>query len=327
MPGTARSVGLTPTTVHQIGPAYDAAAKLIAGYVKKYGSYRDALVAYNAGPGRVGGALPAETQNYLSTILINGRDPGKLGQPSSGGASTPTVPHGLSAADPVQSLTAGMPPGNSAAAAALIQQLSAGRRQPVASSALQPPAVTAGPVLPDAYRALTSTQGPAPRQDIGALLSMVQTQGGGTGVVTPQTDTSGPVTAPPAPAGGNTLVDAITAEAERINDAKVPYLWGGGHAAKQPRGSKVTPLDCSGAVSRVLGINPRVSGQFETFGETGRGDHVTIYANSKHVLMEVDGHFWGTSPTNPGGGAGWIPRSAISPGYLKNFTARHPRGM
>jgi hypothetical protein len=54
---------------------------------------------------------------------------------------------------------------------------------------------------------------------------------------------------------------------------------------------------------------------------------VTIYANAKHVLMEINGHFWGTSATNPGGGAGWIPRSAISPQYLRNFTARHPAGM
>jgi len=39
--------------------------------------------------------------------------------------------------------------------------------------------------------------------------------------------------------------------------------------------------------------------------------------------MEINGHFFGTSQTNPGGGAGWIPRGAISPQYLKGFTARH----
>lgn len=122
-------------------------------------------------------------------------------------------------------------------------------------------------------------------------------------------------------------VDLLKSEAEKINDAQVPYLWGGGHQTKQPRGSKVTPLDCSGAVSRVLGINPKVSGQFEGWGKAGKGRRVTIYANSEHVLMEIDGHFWGTSKSNPGGGAGWIPRKQLSKQYLSRFTARHPPGM
>src|SRR4051794_30981776 len=58
MPGTAKAWGVDPTDPTA---ALNAAAKNMAGYVKQFGSYRDALVAYNAGPGRVGGALPAET--------------------------------------------------------------------------------------------------------------------------------------------------------------------------------------------------------------------------------------------------------------------------
>ena len=115
---------------------------------------------------------------------------------------------------------------------------------------------------------------------------------------------------------------SVTQEANLINDAQVPYQWGGGHGGRQPRGSKVTPLDCSGAVSRVLGIDPRVSGQFESWGKPGRG-RVTVYANKTHVLMEINGHFFGTSASNPGGGAGWIPRRLISKEYLRGFTARH----
>lgn len=68
MPGTAKGLGINPNDPHQ---ALEGAAKLMASYVKKYGSYRNALVAYNAGPGRVGGSLPAETQNYIKTILGN----------------------------------------------------------------------------------------------------------------------------------------------------------------------------------------------------------------------------------------------------------------
>lgn len=121
--------------------------------------------------------------------------------------------------------------------------------------------------------------------------------------------------------------DDIRAEADLIDAASVPYLWGGGHQKKLIRGTKVTPMDCSGAVSRVLGIDPRVSGQFESWGKPGKGKRVTIYADEGHVLMEVDGKFWGTSQSNPGGGAGWIPRSKVSKEYLSRFTARHPRGM
>lgn len=117
---------------------------------------------------------------------------------------------------------------------------------------------------------------------------------------------------------------AIIAEADHIDSAHVPYLWGGGHGARVLPGTKVTPLDCSGAVSAALGINPKVSGEFESWGAPGKGGRLTIYANSHHVLMEVDGKFWGTSASNPGGGAGWIKPGVITPEYLKQFRARHP---
>lgn len=125
---------------------------------------------------------------------------------------------------------------------------------------------------------------------------------------------------------GNRLVETAKQRAEKINNAKVPYKWGGGHGGKVSLKDGVIPMDCSGAVSAVLGINPRVSGQFTKFGSPGRapgGKGITLYANSGHILMEIDGRFWGTSKSNPGGGAGWIPRSQISSGYLSKFTARH----
>lgn len=109
--------------------------------------------------------------------------------------------------------------------------------------------------------------------------------------------------------------------ADTLNADRRPYLWGGGH------GGESWGLDCSGAVSQVLGVNPRVSGEFESWGRAGKGKRVTIYANSKHVLMEIGGRFFGTSKTNPGGGPGWIPREHIPESYLKQFTARHPPGQ
>jgi hypothetical protein len=129
----------------------------------------------------------------------------------------------------------------------------------------------------------------------------------------------------PGQGGGGGWFQKVQQEANRIDEAEVPYLWGGGHAGKQKRGSKVTPLDCSGAVSRILGINPRVSGQFMSWGAPGRDPKgkFTVYANAEHVLVEIGGHFWGTSGSNPEGGAGWIPKSQISKEYLSRYVARH----
>jgi hypothetical protein len=120
-------------------------------------------------------------------------------------------------------------------------------------------------------------------------------------------------------------VSRIKQRADTVDSRALPYQWGGGHGGKVAPLKQAVPVDCSGAVSEVLGINPRVSGQFETWGRTGDGGNkgVTIYANSHHVLMKINGRFFGTSASNPGGGAGWIDAGVISPAYLKGFTARH----
>jgi hypothetical protein len=124
--------------------------------------------------------------------------------------------------------------------------------------------------------------------------------------------------------GGSDLASFATGRADIIDKQALPYQWGGGHAGKTPA-TKAIPLDCSGAVSKVLGIDPRVSGEFTKWGRPGDGGDkgVTVYANGGHVLMKINGHFFGTSGSNPGGGAGWIEQSKISPEYLKGFTARH----
>ena len=88
IPETAKSWGVNPNDPKA---ALDAAAKHMAGYVQKYGSYKNALVAYNAGPGAVGKALPAETQGYISKIL-GGKDPGS----GSTTSTTTTTPGTLS---------------------------------------------------------------------------------------------------------------------------------------------------------------------------------------------------------------------------------------
>lgn len=86
MPATAAGLGVNP-----LDPvaALAAAAKLMGNYVRSYGSEAKALAAYNAGPGAVqnavylGGSnwevyLPAETQNYIKTIMGGGSLPGAI---------------------------------------------------------------------------------------------------------------------------------------------------------------------------------------------------------------------------------------------------------
>jgi hypothetical protein len=118
-------------------------------------------------------------------------------------------------------------------------------------------------------------------------------------------------------------VATLVRRASRMNRKHMPYVLGGGHGNPKATG----PWDCSGAISRLFRINPRVSGQFMAWGKPGKGKHVTVYANSGHVFAEINGKFFGTSRSNPGGGAGWIPASQMSPSYLAQFTKRHPAGM
>lgn len=92
MPATAKGWGVDPNDPEA---SLDAAAKAMSKYVKSYGSYRNALVAYNAGPGRVGKPLYSETRRYVDKIMAGMTDQTKLqkGQTwttSSDTAVTPT---------------------------------------------------------------------------------------------------------------------------------------------------------------------------------------------------------------------------------------------
>src|SRR4051812_13892113 len=112
-------------------------------------------------------------------------------------------------------------------------------------------------------------------------------------------------------AGG--IISTLIAAANQIDSHHYAYSWGGGHNSRFSG-----PYDCSGAVSAVLhaaGLisRPMVSGDFMHWGAPGRGA-VTIYANASHVYMSINGRFFGTSYSNPGGGAGWF-RGGARPGF------------
>jgi soluble lytic murein transglycosylase-like protein len=70
MPQTARQLGVNP---HDPGQNLDGGARYLAQQYRKFGDWRLALAAYNAGPGAVEqhhGVPPyRETQNYVRTIL------------------------------------------------------------------------------------------------------------------------------------------------------------------------------------------------------------------------------------------------------------------
>jgi hypothetical protein len=70
MPATARSWGVNPDNPRQ---ALDAAARHMAQDVRRYGSYENALRAYNAGPGAIQASHGyAETNAYVRNILGGG---------------------------------------------------------------------------------------------------------------------------------------------------------------------------------------------------------------------------------------------------------------
>jgi hypothetical protein len=308
MPSTGRGYGLNGTTIHQLGPSLDAAARLMADNLRKYGNYKRALSAYNSGrPDAYQDPNFAHGQTYNYVRSIMGAAGNRTAAPTTAANRTP------SPAAPTPTVTGGgttttrttTTPGvdNSQLRRSLIAEFlgSGGVKSTQATQSLAAGWLSAQDVPGTSSTATSTTPG----------------------------RTAAPAAPAPAVTGsgrgaGATSASRAAARADAIDAQRLPYLWGGGHQGKTSIHAAV-PLDCSGAVSKVLGINPRVSGQFTTWGKAGDGGNrgITIYANSHHVLMKIDGHFFGTSRTNPGGGAGWIPQGAISPGYLQGFTARH----
>jgi len=118
----------------------------------------------------------------------------------------------------------------------------------------------------------------------------------------------------------------------QIAGHKYNYEWGGGHnVGFQPTagvGHGSGPgvgYDCSGAISAILHAAgmlraPLVASQFMSYGQPGPGgkNDLTIYASPGHVFAELGGRFFGTSMSNPGGGAGWFQRAQTA-----GYTIRH----
>jgi hypothetical protein len=132
-----------------------------------------------------------------------------------------------------------------------------------------------------------------------------------------------------APASAPTRVKRVVAAANRI--VEKPYLYGGGHkpfvSGQLDRG-----YDCSGAVSYALYggrflTSPLPSGAMMSWGRSGPGMWITVYAHGGHAYVVVAGLRFDTSlrdPDAPGPSTG--PRWSRTLRESAAFVARHPHG-
>ena len=123
-----------------------------------------------------------------------------------------------------------------------------------------------------------------------------------------------------APADAPPLVQAIITAGNRI--ATKPYKYGGGHGKREDSG-----YDCSGSMSYAFhgaGMLDEAldSTGFMSWGDPGKGQWVTTYANSGHSFMVVAGLRFDTS-----GRAEDNSRWHTEMRSAKGYTVRHPTGL
>ena len=123
-----------------------------------------------------------------------------------------------------------------------------------------------------------------------------------------------------APASAPEEVKAIIDAGNEI--ATKPYKYGGGHGRWVDSG-----YDCSGSVSYVLHAaallrTPLDSTGLMRWGESGRGDWITVRSNPSHAYLVVAGLRFDTSARKRTGNR-WSEQMRSARGY----SARHPEGL
>lgn len=126
------------------------------------------------------------------------------------------------------------------------------------------------------------------------------------------------------PDGAPPAVQAVIRAGNKIVGR--PYSYGGGHGSFNSSG-----YDCSGSVSYALHGGrfisaPMASGDLSSWGRSGKGRWITVFANGGHAFMNVAGIRLDTSSAgDPGGSKGprWRPVLPSTEGYV----SRHPRGL
>ena len=130
-----------------------------------------------------------------------------------------------------------------------------------------------------------------------------------------------------APASAPTRIKRVIAAANQI--VEKPYVYGGGHRPFR-QGWLDRGYDCSGAVSHALhggGFldSPLPSGALMTWGRSGPGRWITVYAHGGHAYVVVAGFRFDTSMRDsdaPGPATG--PRWSRTLRHSDAFVARHP---
>jgi cell wall-associated NlpC family hydrolase len=125
----------------------------------------------------------------------------------------------------------------------------------------------------------------------------------------------------PIPTDVPEVVQKVIAGANEIAD--FPYIYGGGHASFVDNA-----YDCSGSVSYALAAGgllstPETSGQLESWGVSGPGKYITVYANAGHTYMYVDGILYDTAGRSGVYASRWLVGSTDNEGYV----ARHWPGL
>lgn len=125
-----------------------------------------------------------------------------------------------------------------------------------------------------------------------------------------------------APAGAPEVVQQVIAAANQI--ATTPYVYGGGHGSWDSSG-----YDCSGSVGYALhggGLLEQTedSSQMETYGLSGAGKWITIWANAGHAYAKIAGLWFDTAAQSSSNGDDRWSTTRISPG--SGFVERHPAG-
>lgn len=129
-----------------------------------------------------------------------------------------------------------------------------------------------------------------------------------------------------APPAAPERVQAAIAAGNRL--IGLPYRYGGGHASSV---ALDTGYDCSGSASYVLSAagvlnGPRPSRGFRSYGASGEGKWISIYARRDHVFVVVAGLRFDTGYLGNGSGdhgPRWTMRSRPARGAV----IRHPVGL
>jgi hypothetical protein len=106
-----------------------------------------------------------------------------------------------------------------------------------------------------------------------------------------------------------------------------PYRYGGGHG----RGFVDRGYDCSGTISYALHgaellKRPLDSSSFMRWGESGKGEWITVYTNPGHAYVVIAGMRLDTSAAGDRSGAKG-PRWRPTLRSTRGFRARHPAGL